>query len=147
MCVSCVLNVNVLFFWFCSFTSPVATPAASCVFNVSNSPSLSFSISRCPTYLCFPTIEGKWHFQPLGGEFILCGSTSRIWHALEVENISFDLLEMVVCKVPRQRPAGHACHIATFWREAHHHFHSCKANPDHFVWSHSLFADVRTLPF
>lgn len=38
----------------------------------------------------------------------MCGSTSRIWHALEVENISFDVLKMVVCRVPRQRPAGRA---------------------------------------
>lgn len=74
----------------------------------------------------------------------MCGSTSRIWHALEVKNISFDVFKMVACRVPRQRLAGHACNITAFWKEAH--FHPCKANPGHFVRSHSLVADVRTLP-
>lgn len=91
---------------------------ASHVFNVSNS-LFAFSISRCPIYLCFPTIEGKQHFQSLGGQFILCGSTSRIWHALEVKN-TFDVLKMVACRVPRQRLA---CNITAFWRQAHCHFH------------------------
>lgn len=91
---------------------------ASHVFNVSNSP-FAFSISRCPIYLCFPTIEGKQHFQSLGGQFILCGSTSRTWHALEAKN-TFDVLKTVACRVPRQRLA---CNITAFWRQAHCHFH------------------------
>lgn len=76
----------------------------------------------------------------------MCGSTSRIWHALEAENISFDVLKMVAWRVPKQRLEGHACNIIAFWRQARCHFHLCKANPGHFVWSHSLLADVRTLP-
>lgn len=76
----------------------------------------------------------------------MCGSTSRIWQPLEVENISFDVLKMVVCRVPSLRPAGRACNITASWRPACCHFHPCKANPGHFVWSHSLLADVRTLP-
>lgn len=76
----------------------------------------------------------------------MCGSTSSIWPALEVENISFDVLKMVVCRVPRQRPAGYTCDITAFWRQAICHFHPCRANPGYFVQSQSLLADVRTLP-
>ena len=50
----------------------------------------------------------------------MCGSTSRIWHGLEVKNISFNVLRMVAYRVPKQRLA---CNITAFWRQAHCHFH------------------------